>query len=200
MKDTVYVLVFEGFADWEPALAMCELNKHEKIQVVTVGFSEEPVRSLGGMKVVPDTTIPEMVPGKALVFIIPGGEMWEKEEDHEDLKDVLPRLREAQVPIAAICGATLALARMGMFSGVKHTSNSKEYVKLLAPEYRDEDNYVEELAVRDGGIITASGAGYVEFACEIIKELGLYKECDQKAWFDLFKHGILPGDEAIASP
>ena len=193
-KQIAYVFVFDGFADWEPALAMTELNKQDHIEVLSVGLTVAPVRSLGGFMVVPDTTIGEMVPGKACVFIVPGGEMWEKGEVDGDLADLLGRLRKADVPIAAICGGTLALARMGFLHGISHTSNSVDYLRELLPDYHDYDYYVDKLAVSDQGIITASGAGYVEFGFEIIKALGFYKECDLQAWYDLFKHGILPGD------
>ncbi len=194
MNKTAYILVFDGLADWEPALALSELNKRDDIDVVTVGFSEESVISMGGLKVVPDITLSDTVPGKACVFILPGGEMWEKGKDSKELKDVLMRMWNARVPIAAICGATLALVRMGMVHGVRHTSNGKEYLLTLVPEYQDEEYYVDSLAVSDQNIITASGVGYVEFAREIITLLNLYSETDTHAWFDLFKYGILPGN------
>ena len=42
MKRKAFVLVFDGLADWEPAHALCEINKSGKFAVVTVGFSDDP--------------------------------------------------------------------------------------------------------------------------------------------------------------
>ncbi len=49
----VHVLVFEGFADWEPAHALAELRRSGNRSVVVVGFNAEPVTSMGGLRVVP---------------------------------------------------------------------------------------------------------------------------------------------------
>ena len=43
MRDTVYVLVFDGFADWQAALALCEVRRPGEWQVCTLGFSRAPV-------------------------------------------------------------------------------------------------------------------------------------------------------------
>jgi hypothetical protein len=51
---------------------------------------------------------------------------------------------------------------------------------------------VDKLAVTDGNIITASGLGCVEFAREVIRELGLYTLTDTQTWFDMFKNGDVP--------
>ena len=31
MKNTAYLLIFDGLADWEPAHALCEINKSESL-------------------------------------------------------------------------------------------------------------------------------------------------------------------------
>ena len=51
---------------------------------------------------------------------------------------------------------------------------------------------MDELAVSDNNLITASGLGSIEFGREVIKQLGIYGEGDTKLWFDMFKHGVLP--------
>ena len=63
----------------------------------------------------------------------------------------------------------------------------------MVPEYNDESFYVEELAVTDRRIITASGLGSVEFAREVIHELNIYNESDALIWFEMFKKGVIPG-------
>jgi hypothetical protein len=73
-----YLLVFDGLADWEPALAMCEINKSGKFGVVTIGFSDMPVTTMGGCRIIPQITIDALNPYEAAVFIMPGGQMWEQ--------------------------------------------------------------------------------------------------------------------------
>jgi len=191
MKKFVYLFVFDGLADWEPALALCAIRNTNKYEVVTVGFTKETITTMGGLRLIPDITLAEVDPDQAAIFILPGGDMWEK-QSFERLISLLNRLREYKVPVAAICGATLEVCRARMTRGVRHTSNTRDYLKSLVPEYQDEDLYVESMAVSDQGIITANGAGFIEFADEIIKILEIYSEQERQVWFNLFKHGVMP--------
>jgi len=189
MKTKAYLLVFDGLADWEPALALCEINKKEHFEVMTVGFSKETITTMGGLKLTPDLTIKDVNSDEAAIFIAPGGDMWEQQTG-EEILPLLKQLHAEQVPIAAICGATLAVARAGLVEQALHTSNSLEYLKAMVPDYKSEKLYVDKLAVADRKLITASGLGSVEFAYEIIKQLELYNEQDTESWFNLFKHAI----------
>jgi putative intracellular protease/amidase len=191
MRPKAYFLVFEGLADWELAHASCEINRSGKFEVVSVGFSKEPITTMGGLKVSPDITLDDVAPMEACIFMLPGGDMWES-QSYGNLKTLLHRLRAESVPIGAICSATLEIAIAGLTRHMRHTSNSKDYLKAMATDYGDDDFYVGELAVTDGSLITASGLGSVEFAREVIKQLKLYNETDTQLWFEMFKHGVLP--------
>jgi len=190
-KSTAYLLVFDGLADWEPAHALCEINKSGKFDVLTAGFSTSPVSTMGGLKLTPDATIDNLDESAARILILPGGDMWEKKSNPQ-LKALLCRLHQRNVPIAAICAATLEIARAGLTRGVRHTSNAREYLQAMVPDYQDSDWYVDHLAVADKYIITASGLGSLEFAREVIRQLNLYSEADTQLWFEMFKHGVLP--------
>lgn len=191
MKLKAYILVFDGLADWEAAHALCEINKSDNFDIVTVGFSNEPVTTMGGFRVLPDVSLDAVIADEAAIFIMPGGGMWEEKSD-EKLIALLHQLQEANVLIAAICGATLEIARSKLTERLRHTSNSLDYLKTMVADYEDKDSYVDELAVTDKNLITASGLGSVEFAREIIKRLAVYDEADTKVWFEMFKNGILP--------
>ena len=191
MREVAYLLVFDGFADWEPALATCEIHRGGRYRVQTVGFTENAVTSMGGLCVVPDLHLGELRTEHAAAFILPGGDLWEAGA-REELWLPLRRLQDAEVPVAAICSATLEVARAGLLRGRRHTSNGLDYLKSLVPGYADDARYVPELAVRDGTLITASGAGHVEFARELLAALGLYDDGDLRVWYELFKHGSLP--------
>jgi len=47
MTAQVHVLVFDGFADWEPAYALAELRRRGHYEVIAVGFDDETVTSMG---------------------------------------------------------------------------------------------------------------------------------------------------------
>lgn len=58
--------------------------------------------------------------------------MWEQ-YSHEEVINLLHRFHGEDVPIAAICGATLEVSRAGLTHNTRHTSNSKEYLKGWFP-------------------------------------------------------------------
>jgi putative intracellular protease/amidase len=192
MTSAVHVIVFDGFADWEPAFALAELRRSAGLNVVTVGFSAVPVRSMGGLRVVPDRTLAGLDPAEVRLFILPGGDLWEGQYPRTELEAVLTALHRAEVPIGAICAGTLALARGGLLDDHAHTSNERGYIERMVPAYAGSDRYVDELAVRDRGVITASGVGPTEFAREIFEELQVFSPEDRAVWYHLFKHGRFP--------
>jgi putative intracellular protease/amidase len=191
MKRKAYLMVFDGLADWEPAHALCEINKSGKFEIVTVGFSRETVTTMGGLKLAPEITIDEINPDDAAIFILPGGDMWQ-EKGRPEVDALLQRLHQNNVLIGALCAATLEIARAGLTQGIRHTSNAKSFLKMMVPGYRDESLYVDELAVTDQNIITASGLGSIEFGREVIRQLGLYSKTDTETWYGMFKHGLIP--------
>ncbi|XFO67165.1 putative protease YdeA [Sporomusa silvacetica DSM 10669] len=194
----VYILVFNGMADWEPAIALCEIRRRGKLPVVSVGFSKEPITTMGGLKVTPDITLSKMNFEQALLVILPGGEMWQKKNPDfseyfnkiESLERLLINFHKKGVPIAAICGATITMARAGLLKGIKHTSNAPDFLDKFVPDYGNKSDYVADFAVRDGNIITASGGGSVEFARRIIELLGIYPDNQIEEWYQMFKFGI----------
>jgi putative intracellular protease/amidase len=191
MKPIVYLLVFDGLADWEPAHALCELRRSGKFDVLTAGFTRQTITTMGGLKVVPDLTLDQVKAQDSVLLVVPGGDMWQ-EQSQPAVESLLRRFHDQEVPIAAICGATLEIARAGLTRGIRHTSNALAYLKSMVPDYRDEAFYVDELAVSDQGVITASGLGGVEFAREIFGLLKLYDDSDLRTWYEMFKHGLVP--------
>jgi putative intracellular protease/amidase len=143
----VYLLVVEGFADWEPAHAVAELRRHGHYRVETVGLTAAPVPSMGGLRVLPSTIVSEVDPGDVAAFVLPGGDRWEQSSVEADIERLLNRLDAEDVPIAAICGATVAVARLGLLRGRRHTSNGLDYLRSHVPGYAEAANYVDAPAV-----------------------------------------------------
>jgi putative intracellular protease/amidase len=192
MSRAVHVLVFEGFADWEPAHALAELRRSGQRSVVAVGFDSAPVRSMGGLRVVPDRQLREISPSEMEILIIPGGDLWEGSYPEAELNSALTDVVAANMPVAAICGGTLAVARAGLLNDRRHTSNMPGYIAEHVPRYSGVALYEAVPAVTDRGVITASGLAPIEFAREIFKQLRVFSAADEDLWFDMFRHGRLP--------
>jgi putative intracellular protease/amidase len=189
MKKVVYLFVFDSMADWEAGYAVAGINNPEfqtepgRYVVKTVGVSRDPVMTIGGVTLLPDTTLDAIAPGRSAMMILPGGTAWEAGE-HREAAETASAFLEAGVPVAAICGATLALAREGLLDEREHTSNAREFLRETG--YRGADLYREEPAVTDGDVITAAGTEPVEFAYRIFRRLELYEPRTLEAWRGLF--------------
>ena len=94
-------------------------------------------------------------------MILPGADTW-FEDNNKKIMNLIPELLGQNVTVAAICGATLALAKNGILNTRKHTSNDKEFLKISCPEYSGEDLYLNQPAVTDGNLITATGLAPLE--------------------------------------
>jgi len=192
MRDTVHVLVFEGFADWQAALALCEVRRPGDWRVRTVGFSPAPVTSMGGLTVVPDLALAHLDVARTALLVVPGGHLWRRGEGDAAVA-AIGRVHRSGAPVAAIDSGVLALARAGLLDHCRHTGNGPGHIDSHVPGYAGAAQYdAGVLAVSDGGVTTASHLGSVEFAREVIRTLDLYSASDREAWFGLFKHARLP--------
>lgn len=188
----VYLLVVDGFADWEPAHAVAELRRTGHYLVKSVGVTRDPVESMGGIRVLPSMTVADVDPTDVAVFILPGGDRWENSVVEPELAQLMRRLDAQGVPLAAICAATVAISRLGLLRGRRHTSNGLEYLQAQHAEYDEAADYVDAPAVRDRGLITASGLGDVEFARELFEELNVLSADERAAWAVMFRSARLP--------
>ncbi|HKV73887.1 MAG TPA: DJ-1/PfpI family protein [Gemmatimonadales bacterium] len=190
-EKAVYFLVVPGFADWEPSHALAELRRSGGYRVEVVGLTAGPVVSMGGLTIQPGRRLDEISTADVAMFILPGGERWEQEPVEPPLVDLLRQLDTAGTPLAAICAATTVIARAGLLRGRRHTSNGLEYLRTQVAEYVEGGQYVDRPAVRDRGLITASGVADVEFAAEIMAELGVLGENEREQWTRLFRSGLI---------
>jgi len=193
---TIYHYVLPTMADWETGYTVAELRSQRYFkqkrpwQVKTVAASREPIVTVGGTTIVPDLTVDDVTPRDALLLILPGADTW-REAAQAPIVAKARALVEAQVPVAAICGATAALAEAGLLDRIKHTSNGLPYLKMTCPHYRGERLYQDELAVTDGAIITAGSSAPVEFASHILRKLEALEPEHLELWYGYFgRHSI----------
>ena len=185
----VYILLFNGFSDWEIAFATPEIAKSICCELIYVSSNGEPVVSMGGMMVAPHTSIQKVDAADVDLLILPGGTAWERGENAfaDSLVDAAIANHK---PVAAICAATAYLAQRGYLNATAHTSNALLYLKAVVPSYTGDQHYVDSLAVTGNGIITANGIAPIEFAREIFRMLSLFSSADLERWYQLFKNGV----------
>ncbi len=191
-QQSVHLFVFDTLSDWEPGYAIAGINtpayqkQPGRYRVKTVALADQPITTAGGLTVLPHMTLDKLRPEDSAMFILPGGRFWDDGKNREAAV-LAKRFLAAGVPVAAICGATAGLARVGMLDLMKHTSNSPDYLKMT--NYGGAALYQNERAVTDGKLITAGATAPLEFAREIFRQLDLYKPATLEAWFGLFQTG-----------
>ena len=185
----IHVFLFDGFSDWEISYLTSEINKSEAFELVYFSKDGNPVTSMGGLQIMPRTSLADLKFNDVDLLILPGGTAWEKGENKE-IEKLTIDLFESGKPLAAICAATAFLGQLGLLDHVKHTSNDLNYLKAVVPTYRGDKMYQNVLAFTDENIITANGIAPIEFAREIFKTIDLYSEERIEKWFQLFKNGV----------
>jgi len=188
--NTAYLLIQNGYADWEPATAIAELRRTFGFEVRTLGLDTQPIVSMGGVKLIPDLPLSEYAPEQAAILILPGGDSWMAGEVSAVSQAVHATIAHDR-PVAAICAATLALAHCGLLNDHQHTSNGKDFIAKFVPSYRGQELYHAKPAVRDRGVITANGLSPFPFAAEIFRSLTPEREDEIKFYEQLYARGIL---------
>ena len=191
----VYVYVMDTMADWEVSYAMAELNSKRffkkdarALTVKTVSYSKDAVRSMGGLSIIPDCTLDEVAADKENMLILPGSNQWNAPEHAAVLEKAKEFLKNGGA-VAAICGATAALAGAGILDDRPHTSNGDGFLKMFCPSYKGEKFYVDAPAVRDGNLITAGATGGLPMAKYILEYFSVFREDTLENWYEYFSTG-----------
>lgn len=185
----IYLYVLDTLSDWEIGYLTAELHSRRFLDasvpfsLVKIAASRNPVTTMGGMTIVPDAALGDVRFENGDMLILPGADTWMNDE-HRAVLSMVPALLESGVSVAAICGATIALAGCGVLNGRRHTSNDRGFLLSLFPDYSAE-NYVDSPAVSDGGLITASGLAPLEFAYEVFRRTKVMRDETSEAWFGL---------------
>lgn len=192
MTAKVHLAVYDTIADWEYGHLIVELRTGrftgKPFDVVTVAEHSGPITTMGGLRVVPDSTLDELDPADSALLILSGAEFWDA-GGGRPFVEAARRHLQTGVPVAAICGATAGLARGGLLDDRRHTSAAAEY--LAATGYAGGSLYVDERAVIDRGVVTAGPQSPVQFARAVLDLLGLASDRRLAAYEGVF-HGADP--------
>ena len=81
---TVYIYTLDTLADWELGYVTAELNSRRffkkdapEVTVKTVAVSKEPVKTMGGLTIIPDCSINDIVVSEKSVLLLPGANTWD---------------------------------------------------------------------------------------------------------------------------
>ncbi|WP_149181015.1 type 1 glutamine amidotransferase family protein [Streptomyces sp. TRM49041] len=182
-RKTVHLAVYDTFADWETGHATAWLARGG-YEIRTVGPTTDPVTTIGGLRVTPDLALADLRAEDSALLILTGADLWDAGDDLAPFAAEARTFLDAGVPVAAICGATLGLAREGLLDDRPHTSAVSFY--LAASGYKGADHYTEADAVTAGDLITAGPTEPVAFAREVLGRLGVFEGGKLDAWYGLF--------------
>lgn len=158
-----------GWADWEAGQVLACLREYFGVQIEIATPTGDPETSIGGILAAADYRFDDPVLSDADAFLLIGSDAWQGYEN-DALFGLLRQAHADGKPVAAICGATIALAKAGLLAGKAHTSNGKDWLTEQAPDYAGAEGYVETAkAVADGRIVTAAGSAPVTFAAEVAR-------------------------------
>ena len=192
---TIYVYVLDTLADWELGYVTSELNSgrffkkgQERVLFKTVSYSNEPIHTMGGLTVVPNCLIDDIVVSETSILILPGADTW-NDPKHVAIIEKAREFLSLGATVCAICGATGALANFGLLDNRLHTSNGPGFLEMFCPEYKGQTFYIDNPSVADNNLITASSTGALLWAKQIIERLGVFESDTLEYWYDYFRTG-----------
>jgi len=143
---------------------------------------------MGGMRIVPDCSIDEIVVSEANALLLPGAETWNDPRHRAIIEKAREFLSKGGM-VCAICGATAALAQSGLLDTRRHTSNGPGFLEMVSPAYKGGSLYIDKPAVADNNLITAGASGALSWAKQIIDHLAVFNPDTLEYWYKYFGTG-----------
>ncbi|MCI9201037.1 MAG: glutamine amidotransferase [Lachnospiraceae bacterium] len=192
---TIYVYVLDTLADWELGHVTSELHSGRffkkdagRVSLKTVSLTKEPIYTMGGLTIMPDCLVEDIVVSETSVLLLPGADTW-NDSKHRAILEKAGEFLSLGATVCAICGATAALAGFGLLDNRPHTSNGPGFLEMVSPGYKGQNFYIDKPSVADSNLITASSTGALLWAKQIIERLGVFETNTLEAWYDYFSTG-----------
>jgi putative intracellular protease/amidase len=171
MTKKIGFVFVDGFADWEFGLLAGFAVEWFGLEAVALTPDGRTVRSMAGFRLTPDRTLAASEGADLDAVAVIGSDLWAS-GDAPDIAPLLTLVAARGGVVGGICGATLALARAGLFADADHTSNGREWIAQHLPSYPGSDRYRDVAhAVRDGNVVTAPGSAPGTFALAFLEAL-----------------------------
>ncbi|MGM0300989.1 hypothetical protein IGI66_000572 [Enterococcus sp. AZ048] len=192
---TIYLYVLDTLADWEIGHLTSEVQSKrffkkdaEKVAIKTVSHSKAPIHTMGGITIVPDAIVSDIVAAKENLLLLPGADTWD-DPRHDGILDKAKEFLSLGGTVGAICGATAALANKGMLDSTPHTSNGPGFLEMVSPEYKGQEFYVDRSSVSVNNLITAGSTNSLSWTKDIIESLDVFQPDTLEAWYQYFDTG-----------
>ena len=149
------------------------------------GDGPGPVVTKGRLRVETDGDLDGVDEDEVAMLVLPGADTWAA--GHDRALGLARRLLDRGTPVAAICGATLGLARVGLLDDRAHTSNAPDL--LAASGYAGAHRYRDAPVVEDRDLITAPATRPVDFTAAVFRRLAVFPPAVIDAWYGLHTTG-----------
>ena len=171
---TIYVYVLDALADWELGYVISEVNSGrffkkdaQRVSLKTVSYSGKPIKTMGGLTIMPDCLIDDIAVSETSVLLLPGADTW------NDLKH----------------GAVIKKAEELLSSGALVCAIGPGFLEMFSPGYKGQDFYIDKPSVADNNLITAGSAGALLWAKQIIGHLNVFQPDTLESWYAYFTTG-----------
>lgn len=202
MGNEILYILLPDFAEHEivylsQAIASDEfaLKENPKYVNKAVALTMEPVKSIGGFRILPDYSF-EAMPDDYAALVLIGGFGWSAPVAEQVVPIVRQAIERGKI-VGAICNGASFMAKYGFLNAVRHTGNGLEQLRLWGGDnYTNIDGYVHAQAVCDKNIVTANGSATLEFARELLRMLEndtperieMYYQFNKKGFCSLFSN------------
>ena len=184
--DNVEVLDFAGPFEvfsrtrLTPGAASRRSEEGAPFEVFTVAPSHDPVTAVGGLKVVPPYSFPDVPPIDLLV--VPGGIGTRALLGDADVLDWIRHVAGRAERVTSVCTGALLLAQAGLLEGRRATTHWVAYDELAALSRGV--TVVRDLRVVDDGVITSAGvASGMDMAFYVVEALFGREVADETAHY-----------------
>ena len=103
---------------------------------------------MGGMTIVPDCLIEDIVVSETNLLLLPGANTW-NDQRHGAIIKKADEFHSSGATVCAICGSTAALEGLGLLDQRPHTSNGPGFLEMVSPGYQGQNFYVDEPSVAE---------------------------------------------------
>ncbi len=169
------------------------LKEHPRYVNKVVAPTLEPVKSIGGIRTLPDYSFDTMPDDYAALVLI-GGFGWTMPVAERVIPIVKQAVENGKI-VGAICNGASFMAKCGLLNNVRHTGNGPKQLRLWGGEnYTNPEEYVHAQAVSDRNIVTANGSATLEFARELLlllendtpERIEMYYQFNKQGFCSLF--------------
>jgi putative intracellular protease/amidase len=194
---TLYIYLIDTLADWEISLLLAEVNSKRffkkdspMIDVKFVAPTLSPITTMGGLSITPNCILDSIQRDNSTLIVLPGAETW-NDVKHQAILNISKQVLQNGGVVAAICGATAALANTGILDDRPHTSNGPGFLEMVSPVYKGSSFYQDKPSVSDNNLITGNSTASLEWTRDVLEILNVYHEDSLSAWYDYFNSGSM---------